>query len=316
MRSLRDKHRTVNTLAALAAAVLMITAAAAGCGSEPAAGKLKVAATIAPLADFCRQVGGDLVEVEMLVPAGASPHTYEPTTRQMVFLSEAGAFVYNGLGLESWITDVVRKVGNAELVEVEAAGQIASSDLIEAASEQSHEGETGAVYDPHVWLDPKLAIQEVEAIRDGLVEADPDNADVYRENAGLYIRELEDLDGYVEAETNAFTLRKFVSFHPAFTYFARRYGLEQVGVIEELPGREPSAGEIARLVDLMDEQGVKVVFTEPQFSPRAAEAIAAESGGEVVVKSLDPLGDHDDPDTSDYIALIRHDVSVMSEAMK
>jgi ABC-type Zn uptake system ZnuABC Zn-binding protein ZnuA len=306
----------VTRAAAGLALVAVLALPAAGCGREPEAGKLKVAATIAPIADFCRQVGGDLVDVEMFVPSGASPHTYEPTSRQMVFLSDAGVFVHNGLGLEGWVTDLVGKVGAADMVVVDASARIPGRELIEAAGHEPGAEPADAVYDPHVWLDPNLAILQVEAIRDGLVEADPANAGTYRKNARLYISELEELDGYVKTGTSAFTARKFVAFHPAFTYFARRYGLEQVGVIEELPGREPGAGEISRLIDLMEEQKVQVVFTEPQFSPRAAEAIAAESGGSVVVRALDPLGDPDDPETATYIALMRHDVGVMSEVMK
>lgn len=292
--------------------VLMAAAfGAAGCGRKESGGKMKVAASIVPLADFCRNVGGDLVEVEVMVPPGASPHTFEPTSDKMMFLSDAKVFVYNGLELESWITGFVDKVDNSDLVEVSASDAIPEADLIDA----SH-GEGEGVYDPHVWLDPEFAELEVEAIREGFIEADPANAASYRENAGRYIEELRDLDNYVEEKTAAFTKKKFVSFHPAFTYFAHRYGLEQVGVIEESPGREPGAGEIAELVDAIKAEGVQVVFTEPQFSPKAAEAIADESGADVVLKSLDPIGDPDNPETDTYIELMKHNTSVMEEVMR
>lgn len=320
-------------IVALAAAVLLL---ASGCGRKDAEGKVKVAASIVPLADFCRNVGGDLVEVETMIRPGASPHTYEPTASQMKFLSDASVFVYNGMDLEDWIAEIVKKVGNRELVEVAAADRVPRSGLIETGGGNDHGGEDHeaepeadhdngddttnnhehGIYDPHVWLDPNFAIYQVEAIRDGLIKADPGNEETYRENARRYIEELEELDEYVEGETSKFTTRKFVSFHPAFTYYAHRYGLEQVGVIEELPGKEPSAGEIADLVEVIKEQGVQVIFTEPQFSPRAAEAIAAESGAEVVLKALDPLGDPGDPRVSTYSRLIRHNTAVMAEGMR
>ncbi len=333
-------NRHARLYAAFAVSVLLVSALllwAAGCGGEKAHGRLKVAASIEPLADFCRNVGGELVEVELLVPAGASPHTFEPAVRQMEFLSDADVFVYNGLGLETWISDVVKKVGNKELVEVAAADNVPGSDLIEAGGEHHHadeeesEAEHGEepegsqeedagheheVYDPHVWLDPNLAVHEVEAIRDGLVKADPENRDAYTDNAREYVAELKELDGYVKGETSAFTRKKFVSFHPAFVYYAHRYGLEQVGVIEELPGKEPSAGDVAELVNAMKEQGVQVVFTEPQFNPRVAETIASETGAEVVLKSLDPLGDPGEAEVNTYVKLIKHDTAVMAEAMK
>ncbi|MBU4392089.1 MAG: metal ABC transporter substrate-binding protein [Actinobacteria bacterium] len=322
-----------------------------GCGQEEAAGPMKVAASTVPLADFCTEVGGDLVEVRTMVPPGASPHTYEPTTEQMKFMSDAKVFVQNGLNLEAWAADIVKKVDNPDLVDVVAGDNVPKSELIEVGGgdecqhgegedrgdheetdheqggleeEADHEHEEGeeseghdhGVYDPHVWLDPNLAIYEVEAIRDGFIKADPENEDTYRENARRYIEELGELDEYVKGETSTFTEKKFVSFHPAFMYFAHRYGLEQVGVVEELPGKEPSAGEIAELIDGMKREGVKVIFTEPQFNPQAAQAIADEAGANVVLKSLDPLGNPDDPETCTYIKLIKHDTGVMAEVMK
>jgi zinc transport system substrate-binding protein len=124
------------------------------------------------------------------------------------------------------------------------------------------------------------------------------------------------LDSDIIEEVSTFTERKFVSFHPAWAYFAHRYGLEQIGVVEEQPGKEPSAGEIAELVDLIKEEGVKVIFTEPQFNPKAAETIAEETGAEVVLKDLDPVGDPDDPNKDTYIRLIRYNLEVMGGVMK
>lgn len=301
--------RTAIASMVLFALVSVLLLWASGCGENKAEGKVRVAVSIVPLADFCRNVGGDLVEVEVIVPPGASPHTFEPTAGQMKFLSDASVFVYNGLDLETWLTDTVKKVGNKELVEVAAADNIPGPELIEAGGDHG-------IYDPHVWLDPNLAIYQVEAIRDGLVKADPDNEESYRENARRYIEELKALDEYIKGKTSTFTRKNFVSFHPAFTYFARRYGLEQVGVIEKLPGKEPSAGEIANIIDVIREQGVQVIFTEPQFNPQAAETIAAESGAEVVLKSLDPLGGAENPDASTYVKLIKRNTGVMAEAMK
>ena len=304
----RTPGKAALTALVISTVALSTLLCAAGCGKDEVGGAMKVAASTVPLADFCRNVGGDLVEVRSMVPPGASPHTYEPTTDQMKFMSDAKVFVQNGLDLEAWAADIVGKVDNPELVDVVAGDNVPRSELIEVGGE--------GVYDPHVWLDPRLAACEVEAIEDGFTLADPDNEETYRENAGRYIDELKKLDEYLREQTAAFTERKFVSFHPAFEYFARRYGLEQVGVVEELPGKEPGAGEIAELIDGMKREGVKVVFTEPQFNPQAAEAIASEAGADVVLKTLDPLGDPDDPETDTYIKLMKYDVEVMGEAMR
>lgn len=295
-------------VAVVVGALLLAAAGAAGCGREEASGPMKVAASIVPLADFCREVGGGLVEVELMVPPGASPHTYEPTSSQMKFLSDAKVLVLNGLELETWVTDVVKKVDNPDLVEVVAGDSIPGSDLIRAA------GEEHGLYDPHVWLDPNLAIYEAEAIRDGFIEADPGNRKAYTDNALRYVGELKALDARIREEAPAFTGKGFVAFHPSLTYFARRYGLEQVGVIEELPGKEPSAREISKLIDKIRESGVTVVLAEPQFSPKVAETIATEAA--VTVTVIDPLGDPDNPETNTYIKLMAHNVGTLLEAMR
>jgi zinc transport system substrate-binding protein len=290
----------------LAVIAVCALSAVTGCGGEQANGKLKVAASIVPLADFARNVGGDLVEVKTIVPPGATEHTFEPTSGQMKSLSVAKVFVMNGLELERWATDVVRKVGNPGLVTVVAADAVPLSRLLK----------TEGLYDPHVWLDPSLAIYEVRAIRDGFIKADPSHMDIYTKNADQYIKKLEALDRQIKTVTSEFSKKDFVSFHPAWTYFAAHYGLRQAGVVEELPGKEPSARQIADIVDMIKELGIKVVFAEPQFSDKAAVVIAQEAGPGVVVKKLDPLGNPNNQDVRNYVEFMRNDVSVMGEVMK
>ncbi|MBU4490088.1 MAG: metal ABC transporter substrate-binding protein, partial [Actinobacteria bacterium] len=221
--------RAVPVALVVAAMAITVLIGAAGCGREEATGPMKVAASTVPLADFCAQVGGDLVEVRTMVPPGASPHTYEPTTEQMKFMSDAKVFVQNGLNLEAWAADIVKKVDNPNLMDVVAGDNVPKSELIEVGGgdehqhgegedrgdheetdhelggheeEADHEHEEGeeseghdhGVYDPHVWLDPNLAVYEVEAIRDGFTLADPENEEEYKENAQEYIEELEELD--------------------------------------------------------------------------------------------------------------------------
>ncbi|MEW6552983.1 MAG: metal ABC transporter substrate-binding protein [Actinomycetota bacterium] len=302
--------------------ILVLSALFAGCAAEGGGdGRLKVAADIVPMADFCEQVGGDLVEVETMVPPGASPHSYELTTGQMRFLEEAEVLVTVGMDLDPWAEEVFADVVDVSTARVVAGEAVPAEELIAAGDEGSGpEQETGGhergLYDPHVWLDPVLAMGIVEAIGEGLAEADPAHAAAYRANAEDYIRNLAELDAEIAEKAALFSRREFVAFHSSWVYFARRYGLEQVGVIEELPGKEPSAGEIADLVALVEAGGVGVIFAEPQFSPRAAEAIAEESGGRVVVKILDPLGDPDDPEYDTYLKMMRRNVEVMGEALR
>lgn len=287
--------------------VLVLAPGLSGCGGEVGPGEsgLKVAVSIPPLADFCREVGGGLVEVKCLLPPGASPHTYELTADQAEFLSGADLLVTNGLGLDSWLEETAEKVGNPRLKRVAAAEAVPQEELLPAPGDES-------VYDPHVWLDPLLALYQVRAVADALAEVDPSHADVYRENALLYEEELKGLDAWIRGVADTFTRRSFVSFHPAWTYFARRYGLEQSAVLVKSPGREPGAGEMADLVDLMREEGVKVIFAESQFDPRPARLLAEEAGGDVAVVTVDPLGS----EGKVYVEMMRENLRAMEEAMK
>lgn len=306
LKTVVNKFLTMGVVALLGVAALV----AGGCGAATPGGKMKVTATIFPLADFCRNVGGDLVEVRVLIPAGASPHTYEPTPEVMRFVGDSRVFVENGLGLESWAADTVAKVGKKDMVVVVAAAAVPGDRLIHATG-----GDEEGPYDPHVWLDPTLAVYQVRAIRDGFTEADPSHRDEYERNAERYMKELESLDGELESVTAGFKEKDFVSTHPSLTYFARRYGLKQVGSIEELPGKEPSIADINNLITKVRKLGVRAIFAEPQLNPKAVQVIAQDAGDEINVEVVDPVGNPDDPEVSTYIELMRHDAEVMGRAL-
>jgi zinc transport system substrate-binding protein len=125
---------------------------------------------------------------------------------------------------------------------------------------------------------------------------------------------LKSLDAEIKSETESFSSREFITFHPAWTYFARRYGLVEAAVIEEAPGKEPTTKEQMRIIDLVKELNVKAIFAEPQFSTKAADAIAEDSGAKVLL--LDPIGGPKLADRDSYIAMMRYNVGQMGEAMK
>ena len=288
---------------ALAAVGLMV-AMGVGCsggGSAPQreAGKVLVVASIPPLAGFARQIGGERVQVETLVQPGMSPHTFGPTPAQLAAISKASVLVLNGVGLEPWADELIEAAGNEKLTVVR------TEEGLEIIDERSH-GKQGVSGNPHVWLDPMCAMHQVEWIWKALSQADPAGGATYDRNADAYGAQLSALDREIAAATAGFETRRFVAQHSVWTYFAKRYGLEEAGVVEATPGREPTPGEIAEIVRTVKDTGVRAIFAERQLSQKAAGVIAAESGAKVVV--LDPLG-------SDYLAMMRENVEKMGEEL-
>ncbi len=288
----------------------------------PAPAQISVAASILPLADFCQQIGGDLVAVTVLVPPGASPHTFEPTPTAVAKAATAQVFVYVGAGLDPWAERLLKAQRTPGQAVVEAVAGIPLIKDVEGhepgehgaaepgEAEHHHHHEAG---NPHVWLDPVLAQDICRRIAQALIQVDPAHQPAYEANLAQYLGQLEELDRDIQKTVATFQVRDYVCFHPAYTYFSRRYGLKEVGVIEAAPGREPSPGHLQKIIAAIKQTGVKAVLAEPQFSPRVAEIIAREAG--VKVLFIDPLGGRP-PYGSDYIKLMRHNLAVLAQAMQ
>jgi len=293
-------------------------------------GKIPVAASILPLADFCEKIGGDRVAVQVLIPPGASPHVFEPTPKAVAKALTAKVFVYVGAGLDPWATRLLKTQAMPNQVVVEAVHGMKLMEDVEPwplekappdRRSQAHRGEgedKGQAHhheggNPHVWLDPVLAQDICRRLAQALIQADPTHKKDYEENLARYLGQLVELHQEIAQKVGTFSLRDYVCFHPAFTYFARRYGLREVGVIEAAPGREPSPGHLHQIIVAIKKSGGRAVFAEPQFSPRVAEVIAREAG--VKVLFLDPLGGRPPYDT-DYLKLMRYNLAVLTEALK
>jgi len=166
---------------------------------------------------------------------------------------------------------------------------------------------------PHIWLDPVLAQQQVRSIAGALIQVDPANREVYERNEAQYLAELEALDKEIRDVVDTFSVREFICFHPAWTYFAKRYGLVEAAVIEVAPGKEASPAHIKEIVDTTKELRVKAIFAEPQFNPKIAEMIAEEAGVKVLL--LDPLGGAKLNGRNSYIELMTYNLEQMKLAM-
>jgi zinc transport system substrate-binding protein len=289
--------------------------------AAPTTTKTLVAATILPLGDFCRQLGGKQVEVLVLVPPGASPHVFEPPPSVIARAARARVFVYTGAGLEPWAEKLLRSRDPRNLEVVEAVRGIpllrdVEEDHHGEGAHEKHEGQDHhhhAGGNPHVWLDPVLAQGICRRITAALIKVDPEHRAAYEANLQSYLKKLEALHQEIARRVSAWRQKDFVCFHPAYSYFARRYGLRQVGVIELSPGREPTPRHLQRIVAAIKKHGIKVVFAEPQLNPRVAEVIAREAGVKVLL--LDPMGGRP-PYGGDYLKLMRYNLAILDEAMK
>ncbi|PKL51690.1 MAG: ABC transporter substrate-binding protein [Nitrospira bacterium HGW-Nitrospira-1] len=271
--------------------------------------KIKVVATITPLADFAKQVGGDKIEVILLLPPGASPHTYEPTPKIIRAISEAKIFLKIGTGLEFW-ADRIIKTASAKISIVDSSAGV---DLIKDTRHSHHSGHNNhGNADPHIWLDPLICMEIIKKIETALSKADPLNALYYRKNAAAYCDKLRKLDKEIADKTKLFRNREYVTFHSAWNYFSRRYGLKVAAVIEEGPGKEPSPRHIKKIMEELKRFNTRVIFAEPQFSPKIAETIAREAGAQVLF--LDPIGGQKDKET--YIEMMQYNLAIMAKALK
>jgi len=273
---------------------------------RPAAGAVRVVATLFPVADMVRQVGKDAVDVVTLLPAGASPHTFEPTPAQMRAVAEAAVFVEVGAGLDAWAAKL-RAAHTGPMTVI----TLATGVPLLGATEREGESHGG---DPHLWLDPVLVRDHfVPAIANGLSQADPGHAAAFRAAAAEFEAALTKLDAEIRTTLAPATNRNYVAFHSAWRYFGRQYDLHEVAVVESFPGKEPSAQEIAAMVQRARAAHVRAFLIEPQFSPRLAEQVAQEIGAQLV--TVDPLGGPDLPDRRHYLDLMRYDLQAFAKAL-
>ena len=280
-----------------------------GHASHALEAKMKVVASISPLADFVRQVGGPKVEVALLLPPGASPHTYEPTPKAIREISQSRIFFKIGSGLEFWADRMIK----AAAAKIDIVDSSSGVDLIKRTYDDhtvSHEDHANT--DPHIWLDPVICMEIIHKIETALSKADPSNASYYKSNAMAYRDRLRILDREIAGRTKAFRTREYVTFHPAWNYFSRRYGLKVAAVIEEGPGKEPSPRQVKRIIEALKRLNTRVIFAEPQFSPKVAETIAREAGGQVLF--LDPVGGQQQRET--YIEMMKYNLAIMEKALK
>jgi zinc transport system substrate-binding protein len=295
-------------------AILLSLALFPGCTTTQPADNpdtINMVVTIQPQLEFAEKVGGEKVTVNVMVPAGASPHTYEPLPSQITNLANADIYAQVGSGVEfeiAWM-DKLESTNDKMLIVncSEGIELIASTENEEehAAGYEEDEGHHHGAMDPHIWTSPANAIIMVENIKNGLQTADPANSDYYENNFQAYKQQLSTLDSDIRNSLKTVDNRAFMTYHPAYGYFAHEYGLDMIAIQQE--GKEPSAADIANLIKTAKEKNIKIIIISPQFNPESAQTIANEIGCQTV--EVDVLA-------PDYLENMRYFVKELLNSLK
>ena len=296
----------------LSALLAFALSVCSGCAAEEAAGKT-IITSFYPMYVFTQNVARDVPGVRVVNMASESAgclHDYQLQTRDMITLEGADALIINGGGMEQFMDKVIAQ--RPELPVINASDGIEMLCSEDGHDHDGHDHDHG-VFNAHVWLDPALAIRQVQNIADGLAAVDSENAEAYQQNAAAYKARIQALDAELSAQLAPLAGSAIVTFHEAFTYFADAYGLVVAGVIANDAGEEPSTRQIAATCDLVKQYQVKALFVEPQYPTKSAETIARETGA--MVFTLDPVVSGDGSPES-YENAMRENARVLTEALE
>ena len=255
-------------------------------GTYVSASPLRVVTSIPPITDLVRQVGGEVIRLQTLVPTGVSSHTFQPTPGDIQHLTQADLVILNGLNLELAIEKLLRCCGNPQATLLKLGDHtISQEEWVFGFSFPKSQGNPN----PHLWLNVGLAMRYVEVIRDQLCALDPEHSEPYRGNAARTLNRLSHLDRCIAAAVGTVPpqARTLVTYHDAWPYFAKRYGLNVLAVVQPANFAEPSAREVARIVDQLRKEDVPAIFGSEIFSSKVAEKIAREAA----VRFITPLYD-------------------------
>jgi len=288
-------------------AVVLVTATCSGCTVnnpiDTAANdsQLHILVSIPPLYSMTLNVVGNAATVDYLLPPGAEPHDYALSPNDLAKINQADIIIINGLGFEQFLEDV--------LTEAKATGSqvIIASDGIELL-----DSEPG--YDPHLWLSVANGILETKNISAALQYYDPEQAEVYAKNTSEYVSRLQTLHDTATTNLNSVSHKQFIALHPAWVYFANAYDLEQVAVIEEITGQEPSAQDLVKLLAAIETYDIPALFTEPQIPDRIIQSLSQDTG--LLIYSIDPEGTSVDFSADLYENLMRQNIDTFVQALR
>ncbi|MBU0509140.1 metal ABC transporter substrate-binding protein [bacterium] len=309
------KRQFARWILGICSASLILVSLSDEARAEQSPAPIRVVTSTTIIADVMRNVGGEFTDVTSLLPAGANPHSFEPTPADVSRLINASVVFLNGLGLEQSFEPLIAGAGRQ--VRVVDLSKNLPARTLDHGEHDHHDHSTGL--DPHVWLDPTLVIAWIEETVRVLSELDPRHADHYRANADSYQKELHELDTWIGEKVAQIppANRKIVSDHDMFGYFCERYGFERVGAI--IPGfstlSEPSARELASLEDAIRKLKVKAVFVGNTVNPTLARRVSEDTHTKLITLYTGSLTDSTGT-APDYIAYMRYNVTAIVNALK
>lgn len=281
--------------------------------------KLRIVTSFTPLTAHAKALVDDRAMVEQLVDRETGPHDYELKPSDVKKIAEADLLIVNGLGLEGWLAELVKKTAKTKVRVIDTSSGIptvAAPAAIEVlphdhSAHGHHHHHDHGDRNPHIWLDPLLAKKQAETILAALLQADPDGKPVYEKNARAYFAELDKLHAEFTRVLGSVKERDLVTFHDAFPYLAKRYNLNYVGFIEEYPEKDPTPKQLALLVDAIRSRKIKVLFAETGYSPKLMETIARQTGARTALLDTLEIGVGD---AGSYLERMRKNLDALRQA--
>lgn len=270
-------------------------------------GKVKVVASFNAMTQFVKAVGKDKVDVQTIIPNGTEPHDFEPKPKDLVNISKAQIFVYNGLGMESWVDKTIKAADNKDLIVVESSR---GCNPIKNNDEEAIKGHSQ--YDPHLWISLNGAKIEAKNIKDALIKVDPSNKDYYEKNYSEFASKLDTMLNDYKAKFDETSSKNFITGHAAFAYFCRDFNLQQNSVESVFAEGEPTPKRLEELVDYCNKNNVKTIFMEEMASPKVSQTLAKE----VNAKVEKIYTAESEEDGKDYIQSMKENLDKVYESLK
>lgn len=272
-----------------------------------------IVASFFTIYDFTKQIVKDKADVELFVPAHISPHHWEPAPKDLKKVQQADLFIYSSEHFETWIGQIEKSMQNHGTQFVKASECIELVEGEETGDHNHHEHQ----FDPHVWLSPVLAQKLVENIADAIIEIDPDNAEYYEKNRDAYLEQLEQLHNEYQDTLKQMNKNTFVTEHAAFGYLAREYDLHEVSIAGLSPSLEPSASQLAKLKQFVQQEQIHVIYVDELSNAELAHTLANEAGVEIeTLSTLEGLTKKQQEQGMNYIEMMKQNLKALEKSFK